>query len=399
MNKAANTIHSPEDGPTKDCYGWDPMLDGDSDNTVSNQDLDMPDNPHGEIRGNTRSRMDQQFACPTHASIGKDFMDLEDTINDVLQQLGETVESDPAEEVQAPYAHKDSVQKNPILRAQTIEAWRKAHVAMALLCQPMPSPTPMGCCLKGAQGGTKQVSTMEVNGTDYHQLNALISDHPLVTAFLCGWGRTMNYRDAFNTVKQAKAFCREHFNGLDLQAVYHPWEHHCATAEHFNGLDLQAVYHPWEHHCATAAWGGRVKGVHIRIIKTLPKLYQAQSQMHAQQVQDAPLNQKEVVNAPPAIVARQGTNTQVGAPEEGADTTGVVNGTWSSDVLLVLLDLPYDSTLSTTVTLDTPFGASGYQHISTNTEAETDYERAQLIYKMSQIQERCQPGLSTLLHP
>jgi hypothetical protein len=43
VNKAANTIHSPEDGPTKDCYGWDPMLNGDSDDTISNQDLDMPD--------------------------------------------------------------------------------------------------------------------------------------------------------------------------------------------------------------------------------------------------------------------------------------------------------------------------------------------------------------------
>jgi hypothetical protein len=45
VNKAANTIHSAEDGPTKDCYGWDPMLNGDSDNTDSDQDLDMPDNP------------------------------------------------------------------------------------------------------------------------------------------------------------------------------------------------------------------------------------------------------------------------------------------------------------------------------------------------------------------
>jgi hypothetical protein len=70
---------------------------------------------------------------------------------------------------------------------------------------------------------------MEVDGTDYHQPDALISDHPLVTAFLCGQGRTMNYRDAFNTVKQAKAFFWKHFNGLDLHAVYHPQEHHCAT--------------------------------------------------------------------------------------------------------------------------------------------------------------------------
>ncbi len=74
VNKAANTIHSPEDGPTKDCYGWDPMLDGDSDDTVSNQDLDMLDDPHGEISGNTKRMMDQQFAHPTHASVGKDWV-------------------------------------------------------------------------------------------------------------------------------------------------------------------------------------------------------------------------------------------------------------------------------------------------------------------------------------
>ncbi len=79
MNKAANTIHSLEDGPTKDCYGWDPMLDGDSDNTVSDQDLDMPDNPHSKISGNSRRRMDQQFTRPAHASIDEDFMGLEDT--------------------------------------------------------------------------------------------------------------------------------------------------------------------------------------------------------------------------------------------------------------------------------------------------------------------------------
>jgi hypothetical protein len=83
------------------------MLDGDSADTDSRQDLDMLDNPHGEISGNTRRMMDQQFACPTHTSIGEDhFMGLEDTLNDVLQQLGETVESDPAEEVQALHAQK-----------------------------------------------------------------------------------------------------------------------------------------------------------------------------------------------------------------------------------------------------------------------------------------------------
>ncbi len=34
--------------------------------------------------------------------------------------------------------------------------------------------------------------------------------------------------------------------------------------------------------------------------------------------------QMEVGNASPAIAAQQGTDTQVGAPKEGADTTGVV---------------------------------------------------------------------------
>jgi hypothetical protein len=58
----------------------------------------MPDDSHGEISGNTRRMMDQQFASPTHTSISKDFMGLEDTLNDVLGKLGETVESDLAEE-------------------------------------------------------------------------------------------------------------------------------------------------------------------------------------------------------------------------------------------------------------------------------------------------------------
>jgi hypothetical protein len=108
--------------------------------------------------------------------------------------------------------------------------------------------------------------------------------------------------------------------------------------------------------------------------------------MHAQQAQDVLLNQIKVVNDSPAIAARQGTNTQVGAPEEGADTTGVENRTWSSDISLMLLDVPYDGTPSTTVTLDTPFGATGYQR--TSTEAETDYEHAQ----PSNIRDTANPG-------
>jgi hypothetical protein len=118
------------------------------------------------------------------------------------------VESDPAEKVQAPYVYKDLVQHDPILGAQTIETRHKARVAMALLCQSMPSQTLVGCCLEGAQGKTKHVLTMEVNRTDYHQPDGLISGHPSVTAFLCGQGRTMNYRVAFNTVKQASLSAR-----------------------------------------------------------------------------------------------------------------------------------------------------------------------------------------------
>ncbi len=87
---------------------------------------------------------------------------------------------------------------------------------MELLRQPMPHQTLMDRCLEGGQGGTEHVLTMEVNRTDYHQPDALISDHPAVTDFLWSQGRTMNYREVFNTVKQAKAFCREHFNSLDL---------------------------------------------------------------------------------------------------------------------------------------------------------------------------------------
>ncbi len=70
--------------------------------------------------------------------------------------------SDPAEEDQALYADKDQVQHDPVLWAQTIEARGKACVAMALLCQPTPSQTSVGCCSEGAQGGAKIVSTCKL---------------------------------------------------------------------------------------------------------------------------------------------------------------------------------------------------------------------------------------------
>jgi hypothetical protein len=117
--------------------------------------------------------------------------------------------------------------------------------------------------------------------------------------------------------------------------------------------------------------------------------------MHAQQTQDVPLNQMEVINTSPTIVARQDTDMQIGAPEKGADTTGVENGIWSSNVLLMLLDLLYDSMSFITVMLHTPFGASGYQR--TSMEAETDYKHAQ----PSNIQDVANPGeMSTgVVHP
>ncbi len=61
----------------------------------------------------------------------------------------------------------------------------------------------------------------------------------------------------------------------------------------------------------------------------------------------------------------------------------------------MLIDLLYDSTPSTTVMLDTAFGAFGYQ--CTSTEAETDYKRAQ----PSNIQDVANPGeMSTgVVHP
>ncbi len=94
------------------------MLDGEDDDSHSNQDLAMPDDLHGKISGDTRKMMDQQFAHSTHASIDKDFMGLEDTLNDVLRWLGDTMAFDPAaRKVEAPQPHKDVALYDPILRA------------------------------------------------------------------------------------------------------------------------------------------------------------------------------------------------------------------------------------------------------------------------------------------
>jgi hypothetical protein len=162
----------------------------------------------------------------------------------------------------------------------------------------------------------------------------------------------MNYRAAFNTVKQAKAFFREHFNGLDLQAVYHPQGHHCATA----------------------TWRGRAKDAYVCILKALPGLFRAQSQMHAQQGQEVLPSQIKVLKASLTIVAQQGSDTQIGATKEGVEIKGAVNR--SSDVLLELLDLPLDSTLSTKVIPRILSSASGNQQ-DASTEATIDIMLAQ----------------------
>jgi hypothetical protein len=88
----------------------------------------------------------------------------------------------------------------------------------------------MDSCSEGAKEGTEGMATMEVDDTNYRQPDVLIPDHPAFTNFLWSQGRMMNYRAAFNNVKQAKSFCQEHLNSLNLQGVYHPQEHHCATA-------------------------------------------------------------------------------------------------------------------------------------------------------------------------
>jgi hypothetical protein len=343
VNKAANIIHSVKDSPTRDCYGWDPMLDGEDQDSNSNQDLAILDKLHGEISDNTRRMMHQQFAHPTHASEGKDFMGLEDTINDVLRWLGDTVVFDPAaQEVEAPQpGHKDGALYDPILWPKTIEARRKARVAMELLPQPTLHQSSVDSCSEGAQEGTECVATMEVDDSHYRQPDALIPNHPAFTNFVQSQERTMNYRAAFNNVKQAKSFCREHFNGLDLQGVYHPRERHCATA----------------------IWGGRAKAkdAHAHIIKALQGLFRAQSQMHAQQGWEMLISQGRGVEASQAIGAHQGLDTQMGETKEGAENTRAVNGSWSLDVLLGLLDLSYDGTVSTEVFPRILTGASGNQ--------------------------------------
>ncbi len=180
------------------------MLDGKDKDCNSNQDSAMPDELHGKISDNTQRMMDQQFARPTHTSECKGFVGLEDTLNNVLSWLGGLVVFDPAaQEVEAPQpGHKEGGLYDPILQAQIIEAQRKARVAMELLCQPMLHQSSVDSCSEGAQEGTKCVTTMEVDDTNYRQPDALLPDHPAVTNFLWSQERTMSYRAAFKNVSR-----------------------------------------------------------------------------------------------------------------------------------------------------------------------------------------------------
>ncbi len=83
--------------------------------------------------------------------------------------------------------------------------------------------------------------------------------------------------------------------------------------------------------------------------------------MHAQQGWEMLISQGRGVKASQAIMAHQGSDTLIGATKEGVDNTRAVNGTWSSDGLLKLLNLPFDGMVSTEVVPRILSSASGNQ--------------------------------------
>ncbi len=125
------------------------------------------------------------------------------------------------------------------------------------------------------------------------------------------------------------------------------------------------------------------------IIKALPGLFLVQSQMHAQQGQEMLLSQGKGAKASSTIVAQQGSDTQMGATKDKAVITGVVNGTWSSDVLLELLNLPFNGTLSNEVVPRILSSVSGNQQ-GASTEATTDT----VLTQPSNIREAVNPGVT-----
>jgi hypothetical protein len=60
----ANVIYAPEDGPTRDYYGWDPLHDADDDNSNSDHDSAMSDDAQGKISHDTRQMMDHNLPVP-----------------------------------------------------------------------------------------------------------------------------------------------------------------------------------------------------------------------------------------------------------------------------------------------------------------------------------------------
>jgi hypothetical protein len=150
---------------------------------------------------------------------------------------------------------------NPILRAPTIEAHRKAHAAMELFRQHL-TPAMLeesNNCEKGEEG--EDTKPMKAHSTDYQQPEADISNPPLVTKHLQGQARSMNYRGLFIGPKHPKNFCYPHFKGPQLQEVYHHEKY---------------LY-------AFATWGGRGKYAYIWIVRADPHLFWAQLLLHVLQ--------------------------------------------------------------------------------------------------------------------
>ena len=168
---------------------------------------------------------------------------------------------------------------DPIMRAQAAEARRLASLARDRLGEYVTegqgrigtatddwlSPHNTAAAVMGDQFaplGTSDTSSglskEEVSATDYRQPFAEVLDHPLVNKFLHGQSRVLCYRGVFNSVKHAKNFVHKHFKG----SVNHE------------------VYHPEEHHCASATWGGRGKQAEVRIAKAAPGYYRDQRELY-----------------------------------------------------------------------------------------------------------------------
>ena len=73
-----------------------------------------------------------------------------------------------------------------------------------------------------AQIGTEKPQV----SSSWHQRNAHVPNHPVVTQFLRGPERSMVYTGVFENIRHARNFAAKHFNGY-----YNSAEHHSATAE------------------------------------------------------------------------------------------------------------------------------------------------------------------------